>query len=772
MEMQDFDFTRESQKNMDEKIAVDVEEDFDVRLHSQDESEEESSAISAVRSNFVKKRKSCSQLFKRSGKIDYSYKADMAKMTCKHPMPLSPMECPSDNTFLSSRKSCNRFPFQYSSDACGSQQHDTLAISANIEEKHASSHAPFCHTPKETFNLTSDVKYSESYMLGLGNYQPDANITLEKRSIEKYFWRNLDCQDNDNSPFSLNVHADGKIDVHGSGEADILALPKREKVEQKLKGCPSNTSKLLYDYQCHTKEDSSNESEIYRNNKYQAKEITSDICDLKKNTCTPVLTVVKSPSEVSFMSKKRKDDYMSKLSKKTRPSSDESHEEWPLLNRSDLKSLPNGKYCCEFDQPEAMHSPQSSLNFTYPKQTSEGNSKATNYSFRTAQNLPSKFSYLHKRTELFSSTSGRNLQGNWREVGKPNAKCSSTLDAVYPLSNYFSPLDNEPHHDKKSTSKESAHTRLWRQANGSRSERKPAAFTPIKKFTFLEYDEKELQTTRYKPGFIDTHCHLDFLFQRTSYTGSYANFQSLSQSTDPFPVSYEGCVAIFCKPWTFKKINWWEDILSTSNVWAAFGCHPHFCESFGDEEEGYLRHALQNEKTVALGEIGLDYSSKNNEIRELQQYVFRKQLEIAMEFKKPVVIHCRDAHKDCIKILKEVVPRDYLIHRHCFTETWIEAEEWLESFSRVYFGFTNLVTYVSSRRSWNIREVVRRLPLNRLLLETDAPYFRPLCYSNSGQLSHPGMAIHVAAQVAKLRKEDIQVVLTQARTNTRDMYGI
>ncbi|KAK8733357.1 hypothetical protein OTU49_006599, partial [Cherax quadricarinatus] len=146
------------------------------------------------------------------------------------------------------------------------------------------------------------------------------------------------------------------------------------------------------------------------------------------------------------------------------------------------------------------------------------------------------------------------------------------------------------------------------------------------------------------------------------------------------------------------KINWWEDIISTSNVWAAFGCHPHFSESFSDEEEVYLRHALQNEKTVALGEIGLDYSERKYLSRELQQAVFRKQLQIALEYKKPIVIHCRDAHRDCIEILKE--------------------------------------------------------------------------YSDSGRFSHPGMAIHVAAQVAKLRNEEIQVVLNQARKNTRDVYGI
>ncbi|KAK4291386.1 hypothetical protein Pmani_035788 [Petrolisthes manimaculis] len=287
---------------------------------------------------------------------------------------------------------------------------------------------------------------------------------------------------------------------------------------------------------------------------------------------------------------------------------------------------------------------------------------------------------------------------------------------------------------------------------------------------WLEKEQRALQMVRYTPGFIDTHCHLDFLFQRTRHFGRLSHYRTKAAATDPFPASFEGCVAVFCKPWTFKQVSWWEDLLSEDGVWGSFGCHPHFSQSFGEEEEVHLRYALLNPKTVALGEIGLDYS--DNKDPNTQQRVFRRQLNIALETKKPLVIHCRDAHHDCITILKELVPRDYLIHRHCFTEGWEEAKEWLGEFKNLYLGFTNLVSHTSNFRSHNLRKVLLKIPLDRILLETDAPYFRPQCLPVGGQYSHPGMAIHVAAHIAQLRNLDLQSILTQIRDNSRNVYGI
>ena len=93
------------------------------------------------------------------------------------------------------------------------------------------------------------------------------------------------------------------------------------------------------------------------------------------------------------------------------------------------------------------------------------------------------------------------------------------------------------------------------------------------------------------------------------------------------------------------------------------------------------------------------------------------------------MIHCRDASDDCLNILKEMVPREYKIHRHCFTGDAEEVSKWLEAFPNMYFSFTNLIGFKNLHRTQGLRSAVTKIPLQRILIETDAPYFRPQCVS-------------------------------------------
>ncbi|XP_054709760.1 putative deoxyribonuclease TATDN2 [Uloborus diversus] len=281
------------------------------------------------------------------------------------------------------------------------------------------------------------------------------------------------------------------------------------------------------------------------------------------------------------------------------------------------------------------------------------------------------------------------------------------------------------------------------------------------------YQPWTLLTHKSDIGFIDTHCHLDFLFQRQDYEGTYADYRK--SHSDTFPESYEGCVAIFCNPYTFPKKSMWGKYLEEDGVWAAFGCHPHNANVYDAIFEGYLQEALKHPKVVALGEIGVDYSNRNNCTKEKQHEVFRRQLKIAKKISLPLVIHCREANEDCMEILKEVVPEDYHIHLHCFTDTWTWAEKWLDTFPNLFIGITNVVTFQSAEC---VHEVVKNIPLNRLLLETDAPYFIPKAVSKKVKWSHPGLALHVAAQIAALRGIPLNDVLKSVRRNTERMYGI
>ncbi|XP_077486560.1 3'-5' RNA nuclease TATDN2-like [Amblyomma americanum] len=268
-------------------------------------------------------------------------------------------------------------------------------------------------------------------------------------------------------------------------------------------------------------------------------------------------------------------------------------------------------------------------------------------------------------------------------------------------------------------------------------------------------------------GLVDTHCHLDFLFHKVGHRGSYAEFRTKHFET--FPDCYNGCVANFCNPSTFKQRHMWEKILAEEGVWGAFGCHPHMAHQYTEEVEEHLIKALEHSKVVALGEIGLDYSHKNNCEHEMQKRVFTRQLRLALNGHLPLIIHSRDSTGDTLQILKKMVPTDYPIHRHCFTGGWQEAQQWLSEFPNLFLGLTPLVGFSNAGV---IVEAARKVPLDRLLTETDAPYFLPQSESGRLKASHPGMAIHVATRLASLRAIEAEDVLSAVRANTHRVYKI
>lgn len=270
-------------------------------------------------------------------------------------------------------------------------------------------------------------------------------------------------------------------------------------------------------------------------------------------------------------------------------------------------------------------------------------------------------------------------------------------------------------------------------------------------------------------GLLDTHCHLDFIFSKVGHRGTFAKFRL--EHRDTFPDCYEGCIANFCNPASFKQYSVRNDLLDEDGVWGAYGCHPHMAHEYDDEVDENLIRALEHPSVVALGEIGLDYSYKNMCEHETQQKVFRRQLKLALDRKLPLVIHSRDATADTIRIMQEVVPEHYPIHRHCFTGGWGEAQEWLEAFPNLCLGLTPLVAF-DRVGSEPITEAARNIPLGRLLIETDSPYFLPKWEQGRLKQSHPGMAIHVATRLAHLRKIPVERILAVTRENARRVYGI
>jgi TatD DNase family protein len=279
-----------------------------------------------------------------------------------------------------------------------------------------------------------------------------------------------------------------------------------------------------------------------------------------------------------------------------------------------------------------------------------------------------------------------------------------------------------------------------------------------KKVDAVEVDAKECGDVKY----VDTHVHVDNLLDKLRV--------SADQLHSKFPSNFEACVAIFCDPAAYSpSLGVWRDLLD-NNEWCygAFGIHPHHAKYFTPALQERMIECLTHPKAVALGECGLDYF-RNISDQEAQKSAFKIQIKLAVELKKSIVIHCRDAHEDLLEILKEEAPQDMTMHIHCFTGTNDDAQVLVNHFSNCYIGLTGFVT-----KSDHMKEVVENLPLDRILLETDGPYMLP---SNVPGVSskgtcHSGYIPYIAKWVADTKSISISELLEAVRENTRKMYSI
>ena len=155
------------------------------------------------------------------------------------------------------------------------------------------------------------------------------------------------------------------------------------------------------------------------------------------------------------------------------------------------------------------------------------------------------------------------------------------------------------------------------------------------------------------------------------------------------------------------------------HVYAAVGVHPSDCGGYGDAEFAALEALCRHEKVVAVGEIGLDYYWQDNPPREFQQAVFRRQIELALRLDLPIIVHDREAHGDSLAVVLDYPELRGVFH--CFSGSPEMAEELLRR--GWYLGFDGPVTYKNARRA---PEVVAATPLDRIVVETDAPYMSPV----------------------------------------------
>jgi len=197
----------------------------------------------------------------------------------------------------------------------------------------------------------------------------------------------------------------------------------------------------------------------------------------------------------------------------------------------------------------------------------------------------------------------------------------------------------------------------------------------------------------------------------------------------------------------------WQPVLEVcagrEQLRCAVGVHPNYCHEVDPAELPRLRELQRDPRVVALGEMGLDYHY-NFADRARQRMFFEMQLALADELRRPVVIHCREAIDDTLAVLSGFpsVPAVF----HCFTGTLSEAEKILEC--GYLLGFTGAVTF---KKSDELREVARRAPLDRILVETDAPYLTPEPMRKI-KTNEPAFVMHTAAVVAQARGQSVAAI--------------
>ncbi len=198
-------------------------------------------------------------------------------------------------------------------------------------------------------------------------------------------------------------------------------------------------------------------------------------------------------------------------------------------------------------------------------------------------------------------------------------------------------------------------------------------------------------------------------------------------------------------------------------VYAAVGVHPSDCETYNDQVEEELRKLAADPKVKAIGEIGLDYYWEDNAPAEVQKAVFRRQMDLARELKLPVIIHDREAHRDCLEIVKEYP--DLKGVYHCYSGSLEDAKilvklGWMIS-------FTGVVTYKNARKSL---EVIEWLPMDHIMIETDSPYLTPEPFR--GKRNDSGHVRYVAETIARVKDLEVEEVVRITTENGKRFFNI
>ena len=250
---------------------------------------------------------------------------------------------------------------------------------------------------------------------------------------------------------------------------------------------------------------------------------------------------------------------------------------------------------------------------------------------------------------------------------------------------------------------------------------------------------------------VDSHCHLNML--------DLSDFDNTLQNV--IDAAHENDVRLFlCVSVEFDDHKILSDIASRyPDVYFSVGVHPTGHHQEHIDESELSKVAGMYPKCIAIGETGLDYYRQNDEATiKQQQWAFRNHIRTSKTLKKPLIIHTRSAAEDTLRIMREENAQDIGGVMHCFAEDWEIAQQALAL--NFYISFSGIVTFKNAK---TLQDVAKKVPADRMLIETDAPFLAPTPFR--GKQNHPALVRHVAECVAVLRNESYERIAEQTTEN-------
>jgi TatD DNase family protein len=252
---------------------------------------------------------------------------------------------------------------------------------------------------------------------------------------------------------------------------------------------------------------------------------------------------------------------------------------------------------------------------------------------------------------------------------------------------------------------------------------------------------------------IDSHAHLEMPEFRRDLT-------EVIERAKASGVEYIFTVGTEKKDWTRAL----EIAHLSPSVYAILGVHPHNAKEIDEETYRTLRKLCADEKVRAFGEIGLDFY-RNRSPQDVQLRRFREQIQLAKDLSLPIVVHDREAHQETLEILKSEKAEEYGGIIHCFSGDYEMAEECIEM--GFYISIPGTITFKNAE---GFQEIIKRLPLESLLIETDAPFLAPVPFR--GKRNEPSYVRYTAQKVAEIKKVSFEKVAEVTTENALHVYRL